>query len=203
MMKKIITFSFIFILCTTRLLSNDINILNFDVAGIKLKMDPKTVIQKLKSKYHLKNDDIIVFFNHNPFGKKYKKNINLSGVTTIKSDRGISPEISVDFCISEANKKSEVETVYYSIPGTQENKKKIQEAAIKKYGKPTISHKGILSTTYIWCNNNEAKDAISCKQKDYSIYLKLVSTSISLYSSECSMNNIKIREKRNNTTPNF
>jgi len=202
-MKNIILASFVLIFYTTNLLSKEMNISDFDVAGIKLGMDPETVIQKLKSKYHLKDEDILILKN-SAWGNTYKKDMNLSGVTVIKqANRGQNPDFHVGFCISEETHKSEVETVSYSIPGTEENKKKMYEMAIQKYGMPSISS----VSGYTWCDKNQtvrlSRNYYVCKKENRDLHLTLYGSSISLYSNVCSRNNIKIREKRKNTSPNF
>lgn len=204
-MKKIISLGLISIIYSMNIVANEIKILDFDVGGVKLKMDPKTVIATLKSTYSLKDEDILIL-KGSAWGKTYKKDMDLSKVSTIKqAERGISPDFYIGFCISEENNESEVRSVEYGIPDTKENRKKMYDLSVKKYGQPTFS--SYSKTTHTWCDENKKTRIIgttyTCTKKDPRRMLNLRSSSIALSSNECMLNNIKILEKRKNTTPKF
>jgi len=187
------------------ILANEIKILDFDIGGVKLKMDPKTVIKKLKSTYSLKDEDILVY-EKSSFGNIYSKDMNLSKVRLFKQAvRGKSPDFYVKFCISEDNKKPEVRSVEYGIPDTKENIKKMYDMAIKKYGKPSFS--SYSKTTHTWCDENKiiriVGSTYKCTKDNPLISLNLRRTNISLYSDECMFNNRKIRENKKITSPRF
>ena len=203
-MKKIISLCLVFMLYSISILANEIRILDFDIGGVKLKMDPETVIQKLKLTYNIKDEDIIV--SKNLSWKTYNKDMNLSKITAFRqAERGKSPSFYVGFCVSEEDNKSEVKSVEYGIPDVKENMKKMYDMAIKKYGKPTFS--SYSKTTHTWCDENKkthiAGSSYKCTKENPSILLNLRGTGISLYSDECMLNNIKIIEKRKISTPKF
>jgi len=204
-MKIIISLCLIFMVYTINILAKEIKILDFDIGGVKLKMDPEIVIRKLKSTYNLKDEDILVY-KKGSLAEKYNKNMSLSKVTSFRqARRGKSPDFYVGFCISEDNNKSEVNSVEYSIPDTKENMKKMYDMAIKKYGKPSFS--SYSKTTYTWCDEDKKTHILGstykCTKDNPSTLLNLRRTGISLYSNECMFNNIKIREKRKIVTPKF
>jgi hypothetical protein len=204
MMKKIISLCLISMVYSISIFSNEIKILDFDISGVKLKMDPKTVIKKLKSTYNLRDEDIIV--SRNLSWKKYNKNMNLSKIKAFRqAERGKSPNFHVGFCISEDNNKSEVSSVEYGIPDVKANMKKMYDMAIKKYGEPSFS--SYSKTTHTWCDENKITHILGssykCTKDNPLISLNLRRTNISLYSDECMFNNRKIRENKKITSPKF
>lgn len=204
-MKKIISLCLISMAYSISILANEIKILDFDIGGVKLKMDPKTVIKKLKSTYSLKDEDILVY-EKSPFAQEYSMDMNLSKVRSFKQAvRGKSPDFHVGFCIPEDSKKPEVSSVEYSIPDTKENIKRMHDMAIKKYGKPSFS--SYSKTSHTWCDENKVIRIIGssykCTKDEPRISLNLRRTNISLYSNECMLNNIKIRENKKITSPKF
>lgn len=203
MLKKLL-WGVLLLCASTTLYASMKNVSEFDIGGVKLRMDPKTVIKTLKSYYNLKDEDILV--NKKLRWEKYNKDMNLSKVEAFRqAERGKSPDFYVSFCISEENNKSEVRSIEYGIPHTKENMKKMYDMAIKKYGNPTFS--SYSKTTHTWCDENKKTritgSSYKCTKDNPRIQLNLRYSSIALSTNECELNNRKIIEERKNTSPKF
>jgi hypothetical protein len=133
----------------------DVDVLQFDIQGIKLGMNQEEALKILKEKFpgvetqEKQGDKEIV----RVYGKEFTEEVNIQ----VNAESGT--QLTINFLPNVLNNRPQelvVTAVKYQIPNRNEAiLEKLRENAKAKYGKPTRESYG----DYAWC---EARSAYSC-----------------------------------------
>lgn len=136
-----------------------VDVRNFDVAGVKTGMDYDQAIQAAANHFRVGTDQ----FEPDPFPHE---NIITKTVTpkyfTYKRD-GISLSVYFETRIPvDKEHPLAVSMIKYEIPWSPENKARMREAALAKYGQPS---NGTISVTMDWCESPNKNVGMACSDR--------------------------------------
>lgn len=135
---------------------------NFDVAGVNLKMSVSEVIESLKKKYEVSESDIRVVKAEHPDLGSVVRNLSLRSPDAEKGysasgtlSKGWEVRVSFVPVVPFKDKDVHAYRINYEIANTKENSEAITQAAIEKYGEPSIPP-GQIGQPVLWCEKPTA-----------------------------------------------
>jgi len=145
----------IFLVLGSSLYAKSVDVLKYDIAGIKLGMTPDEVKKIILDTYHPNGSELSIGTRYGERKKGERESYIGEIHYTKRKDQSIS--LQIKFCLipQDGNETSslQAEDIIYSIKGIEENIKKIRKMAVSKYGEPTKKS----DYSYVWCENIDSK----------------------------------------------
>lgn len=132
---------------------------SFDIAGVKTGMDYDQALQAAANHFHVRTDQ----FKPDPFPHESPiTKTKIPNYFTYKKD-GVSFSVHFEARVPvDKEHQLAVSMVKYEIPWSPENKARMREAALAKYGQPS---NGTISVTMDWCESPNKNLGMACSDR--------------------------------------